>query len=174
MSAFVSRLSVYGDYHRDHRNIATHLVGIPMIVFAVGILTSRPALGLGEGLVLTPAMLISLLTGLFYLRLDLRFGAVMTALLALHAWAGLALAALPTAAWLELGLALFVLGWAIQFLGHHYEGRKPAFVDDLTGLVIGPLFVAAEVAFKLGLRLEVKAAMDADAARRGAGLGAAG
>ncbi len=28
---------------------------------------------------------------------------------------------------------MFVIGWAIQFVGHHYEGRKPAFVDDVTG-----------------------------------------
>ena len=168
MSTFVSRLSAYGDYHRDSRNVATHLVGIPMIVFAVGVLTSRPAIALGDGAVFTPAMLISALTALFYLRLDRRFGVAMGLLLALNAWAGLALAALPTTTWLAAGLGLFVLGWAIQFLGHHFEGRKPAFVDDVTGLIIGPLFVAAEVAFLLGLRHEVKAAMAADAARRGA------
>ena len=40
----------------------------------------------------------------------------------------------------------------IQFIGHFYEGRKPAFVDDLVGLVIGPLFVVAEAGFLLGLR----------------------
>jgi uncharacterized membrane protein YGL010W len=50
------------------------------------------------------------------------------------------------------GVAMFVVGWAIQFVGHHYEGRKPAFVDDVTGLIVGPLFVVAELAFMLGLR----------------------
>jgi uncharacterized membrane protein YGL010W len=25
----------------------------------------------------------------------------------------------------------------IQFIGHWYEGRKPAFVDDLIGLLVG-------------------------------------
>src|SRR3546814_9523920 len=33
--------------------------------------------------------------------------------------------------WLGSGLGMFVLGWVIQFVGHYYEGRKPAFVDDL-------------------------------------------
>ena len=42
------------------------------------------------------------------------------------------------------------VGWAIQFVGHHYEGRKPAFVDDIVGLMIGPMFVVAEVMFHLG------------------------
>ena len=31
----------YARYHRDPRNIATHLVGIPMIVLAVAVLLAR-------------------------------------------------------------------------------------------------------------------------------------
>jgi uncharacterized membrane protein YGL010W len=49
-------------------------------------------------------------------------------------------------------VGLFVVGWIVQFVGHWYEGRKPAFLDDVMGLAIGPLFVAAELAFLLGLR----------------------
>ncbi|ALF90292.1 hypothetical protein RSUY_39850 (plasmid) [Ralstonia solanacearum] len=45
-----------------------------------------------------------------------------------------------------------MIGWIVQFVGHYYEGRKPAFVDDLAGLVIGPLFLVAETAFAIGLR----------------------
>ena len=58
--------------------------------------------------------------------------------------------------WLGSGIGLFVLGWVIQFVGHYYEGRKPAFVDDVSGLIVGPLFVAAELAFLLGLRHDLK------------------
>jgi len=68
---------------------------------------------------------------------------------------GAALAAQSTAVWLGAGIGLFVGGWIVQFIGHFFEGRKPAFVDDLIGLVVGPLFVAAEVVFALGLRKEV-------------------
>ena len=45
-------------------------------------------------------------------------------------------------------------------MGHYYEGKKPAFVDDIMGLIIGPLFVAAEVVFALGLRSEVLKAIE--------------
>ena len=58
--------------------------------------------------------------------------------------------------WLGWGAGLFVLGWLIQFIGHYWEGRKPAFMDDVVGLLIGPLFVAAEMGFALGLRKEVQ------------------
>ena len=31
----------YAAYHRDRRNIATHFLGIPLIVFAIGIFLAR-------------------------------------------------------------------------------------------------------------------------------------
>jgi uncharacterized membrane protein YGL010W len=55
-----------------------------------------------------------------------------------------------TASWLAWGVGSFVIGWVIQFIGHWYEGRKPAFVDDLVGLLVGPMFVTAEAMFMLG------------------------
>ena len=80
----------------------------------------------------------------------------LTLTLALSVLAGQALAAESTAVWLGWGLGLFVIGWIIQFVGHYYEGRKPAFVDDVMGLAVGPLFIVAEIAFWLGLRDDVR------------------
>jgi uncharacterized membrane protein YGL010W len=85
--------------------------------------------------------------------------AVMLPAFGLGTW----LAAHSTSAWLGSALGLFVVGWVIQFIGHAFEGRKPAFVDDLVGLLIGPLFLVAEVAFALGLRPEVLLAVEAKA-----------
>jgi uncharacterized membrane protein YGL010W len=39
----------------------------------------------------------------------------------------------------------------IQFVGHYYEGRKPAFADDIVGLLVGPMFVVLEMLAALGL-----------------------
>jgi len=151
MKTLTDRLSTYAAYHRDRRNIALHLVGIPSIVIAVEILLSRPAFAIGP-FVVTPAMIAALLVSLYYLRLDLKLGIVMGALLALGAWLGTVVATQTRTSWLAIGLGLFVVGWAIQFVGHLYEGRKPAFLDDLMGLIIGPLFVAVEILGLLGLR----------------------
>ena len=60
------------------------------------------------------------------------------------------LAAGSVAAWLGWRLGLFALGWVIQFVGHFWEGRKPAFVDDLVGLLVEPMFVVAEWLMALG------------------------
>ena len=151
-------LSQYAAYHRDPRNVATHFVGIPMIVVAVATLLSRPALDVGFAL--SPAVVAIALCIAFYFRLDARYGAVMAALMIGAGTVGAALAAQSTTVWLAAGLGLFVVGWAIQFVGHFFEGRKPAFVDDLTGLVVGPLFVVAEAGFALGLRDEVRAVIE--------------
>ena len=63
---------------------------------------------------------------------------------------GVFLAGHTTGSWLGWGLGLFFVGWVLQFLGHYYEGRKPAFVDDLIGLLVGPMFIVAEALFSAG------------------------
>lgn len=155
MKTLVDHLANYAAYHRDRRNIATHFVGIPMIVVAIAGLLSRPLVDVA-GFPLSPAVLAIGGTLAFYLRLDRRFFVVMTLLMALAGAAGAAFAAQSTGTWLALSLGAFVIGWAIQFLGHFFEGKKPAFVDDLVGLLVGPLFVVAEVGFALGLRSELR------------------
>jgi len=155
MKNLVQHLSQYAAYHRDPRNIASHFVGIPMIVVAVTVLLSRPG-GWLAGLWVSPALFVALASAWFYLRLDKRFGALMTVLLGLCLWVGQALAVQATLVWLSAGLGLFVVGWAIQFVGHYWEGRKLAFVDDVAGLIVGPLFVVAEAGFLLGLRTDLQ------------------
>jgi uncharacterized membrane protein YGL010W len=159
MRTLTDHLSQYADYHRDRRNIATHFVGIPVIVLSIAALLSRPALDVG-GLPLSPAVGVIGAFCAFYFRLDVRYGLTMTVLMALASWFGAAVATLDTSTWLVASIALFVGGWFLQFVGHFFEGRKPAFVDDLVGLVVGPLFVVAEVGFALGLRREVLAEVE--------------
>ena len=154
MKSLVDHLSQYAAYHRDPHNIATHFVGIPLIVIAVATLLSRP-----QWAGVSPAMLVMVASAIFYLRLELRLGLLMAVLLALTVWLGHALAGLSTAAWLGWGIGLFVLGWVFQFVGHYYEGRKPAFIDDVTGLIVGPLFVVVELGFLLGWREDLRREM---------------
>ncbi|WHS60559.1 Mpo1-like protein [Pseudomonas sp. G2-4] len=159
MKSLVDHLSQYAAYHRDPRNIASHFIGIPLIFIAVAVLLSRPGWPMGAVLV-SPALLVAVASAGFYLRLEVRLGVLMTVLLGLAVWLGQTLAAQSTAVWLGSGLGMFVVGWVIQFVGHYYEGRKPAFVDDLSGLIVGPLFVVVEAGFLLGLRSDLKRAIE--------------
>lgn len=161
----VRALAAYREYHRDHRNVLTHALGIPLIVLAIEVLLSRPALpiaAMGAGMALTPAIVATALAAVWYLRLDLKTGLLMTLVLALFLGVGSQIASISTAAWLGGGVGLFVVGWALQFLGHHYEGRKPAFVDDLRSFLVGPLFMVVEGLFALGLMQDLKRQVEAD------------
>jgi uncharacterized membrane protein YGL010W len=161
MKTLEQQLIKYAGYHRDRRNLVTHVVGIPLIVFAVVVLMSRPAWSMLDALPLSPALVAVCVAGIYYLRLDLGIGAVMSVFLLLCLLLAAPIAAAASATWLAAGVGIFVFGWVLQFIGHIYEGRKPAFVDDLMGLIIGPIFVMAEVAFMFGMRSELSLAIDA-------------
>ena len=147
----VELLAQYAEYHRDRRNILTHFVGVPMIVFAVGVLLSRPTFLLG-GLVLSPAWVVFAAVALWYVtRGQLLLGVAVSAATALLMLLAHQLPGSGIGPWLGWGLGCFVVGWVIQFVGHYYEGRKPAFADDLVGLLVGPMFVVMEMLAALGL-----------------------
>lgn len=160
MRSLVEQLGSYAAYHRDRRNINTHFIGIPMIVLGVAILLARAGITIG-GLTITPAFAVAIMAALYYLNLDIRYGIAMSVALAVCVAIAQAVAEQDRTVWLASGLGLFGLGWVLQFVGHVYEGRKPAFVDDVMGLAIGPLFVMAEAGFRLGLRKEIEAEISA-------------
>ena len=155
MKTLVDHLSMYAAYHRDQRNIVTHLVGIPMIVLSIVVLLSRWHTDVA-GIPVSVATVLTVLTCLFYIVLDRPLGVLMSLLFAVVHQGGHAIAEWAFAPWLGMGIGLFVVGWAIQFWGHYFEGKKPAFVDDITGLIIGPLFVVVELVFGLGMRRELR------------------
>ena len=150
VKTLTDHLANYASYHRDRRNVATHFVGIPLIVLGLMVLLSRPTFNLA-GLPLSPAIVVTVLALAYYFALDLFFALVMTVLFALALWLGAWSATLPIPIWSAIGVGGFFMGWVIQFIGHIYEGRKPAFFDDIASLLIGPLFVVAEAMFLLGL-----------------------
>jgi uncharacterized membrane protein YGL010W len=163
MRTLTQQLTQYAAYHRDRRNIATHFVGIPMIVLALAVLLSRPSFGAGIfPVTLSPAWLLFVAATVYYLALDVPLGAMMACVSALCIAFGEWIAAQATLVWLATGIGLFMIGWVFQFVGHvAYEHRKPAFVDDVIGLLIGPLFVLAEALFGVGWRPELRDAIDA-------------
>ena len=107
------------------------------------------------------------LTSLWYLsRGNLLLGLATTAvngvlILAAHQVPGMA-ASYGLPSW-QAGLGVFVVGWVIQFVGHYFEGRKPAFADDITGLLVGPMFVVGEVLMALGLLAQLRLAVERQA-----------
>lgn len=151
MSNLEQKLSQYAAYHLNHQNILTHFVGIPLIVFSILCLTARAGIDISS-FKLTLAMVLIVMSSIYYLFLDKFFGLLMLIILVAVYPLASQIAKLSLGAWLSASIGFFVVGWVFQFVGHYFEKKKPAFVDDVIGLAIGPLFVLAEFIFMLGFR----------------------
>lgn len=147
-------LSQYAAYHLDQKNIVTHFVGIPLIVFSILCLTARAGVEI-SGVSVTLASILIVLSAIYYISLDKLFGILMLIIFMATYPLAVKIAALPMWSWLGASIGIFVVGWVFQFVGHYFEKKKPAFVDDLIGLAIGPLFVLAEFVFLLGFRKQL-------------------
>src|SRR6202521_6257224 len=70
-------MSVYGAYHRDARNRATHFVGVPIIIFAPQVAFGWMRLSIA-GVTLSGAMLFVIIVHAYYFRLDIALATAMT------------------------------------------------------------------------------------------------
>ena len=148
MRTLEQHITQYAAYHRDQRNINIHFIGVPMIVFSAILAFSQISFGAVHA-----GWLLVVLAMIYYLLLDRPLGFAMAIyLFVTTAIASLVTAKTSVAIALTLAAVIFAAGWALQFLGHKYEGVKPAFTDDVMGLAIGPLFVMTEIFFLLRLK----------------------
>jgi uncharacterized membrane protein YGL010W len=120
----------YADSHRNPTNELIHFVCVPLIVLSL--------LGIVWAIHPLLALAASAAALHYYFKLSRPFACGMLAMLAVML--GL-LALMPPFTVLPLSIAIFVLAWIGQFIGHKIEGKKPSFLDDLRFLLIGPLFV---------------------------------
>ena len=156
MSRLAQLLTQYAAYHRDRRNIATHLAGVPMIVFSIVLALSVVDIP-DAPIAMHLAGLASIATSLYYFRLDTTFGATLAGTLFVMCAIASEVTHRAGNGWaLAAAAALFAAGWALQFWGHKFEGMKPAFFDDAKQLLIGPLFICAEVYFMMGFRPQLR------------------
>jgi uncharacterized membrane protein YGL010W len=134
-SALQSYFADYAAFHRTPGNKVCHYVGIPVIVLSVLSLLAQVPLFGAFGFTLTLAELVLVATVAYYLTLDVALGILMLVLGILF---DAAARVLPVA----LALSVFVLGWALQFVGHYvYEKKSPAFFRHLAHLLVGPLWI---------------------------------
>jgi uncharacterized membrane protein YGL010W len=154
-SLFNRQLSIYAAVHRDMRNRATHFVGIPIIAFSllVALTPWRVAIA---GREMSVAMIVAVVAVMGWLALDFSIGFVLAIVMLLSWYLAEALVAAlgESGAW-GAAAGLFVGGWAIQLLGHRYEGQRPALFTNIFHAFIGPMFLVAEVMIEMGHRRDL-------------------
>jgi uncharacterized membrane protein YGL010W len=158
MKSAIEQLSSYKSVHLNRKNIRTHFIGIPMIIWSIALLMANVSfdiessyisdfLGI-KALTLTLAGVFSIIVLIYYLLLSFPLAILSTLLFGPLIWSVHEVIKIDHH--IIIAISVFVLGWIIQFIGHYYEKAKPAFMDDINQLLIGPLFVIAEIYFLLG------------------------
>jgi len=153
---FLEQLAMYAAYHRDRRNQATHHVGVPLIVFSLLLALTRLPITETSGFTLNVAMVVlGLLLLLYVLAVPLTgiftaifYGAVYGVVLRIARES-------DAVVWTTAG-AGFVAGWATQFIGHAFEGRRPALTVNALQVFMAPPFLIAEMLMGVGLEQELK------------------
>jgi uncharacterized membrane protein YGL010W len=149
-------LDEYGDSHRNRTNKALHWICVPVIVWCVlGLLWLLPFPG---GLRNAQpeanwAVLTVLVALLYYALLSIRLAAGLLPLLLAGLWSLHRLDSLGAVPLLCICVGLFVIAWIGQFVGHAIEGKRPSFFKDLQFLLIGPMWLLADLYRRLGVRI---------------------
>ena len=154
MAQIEALLDEYSESHQNPTNKLIHWLCVPSIVWSViallWVIPFPANLGIG-GYPLNWAVLVLVVAQIYYFRKSLSLGAglllVNLVLLWLVHWVA-ANVAFPL--W-KIGLAVFVIAWIIQFVGHEIEGKKPSFFKDVQFLLIGPAWLLSFVYRKLGV-----------------------
>lgn len=137
MKSFEQWMEAYAVSHQNPKNKQIHTICVPLIFFAAVALVWKISFFL--------FIILAAVTIGFYYTMGKKIailGAVMIA-------ASLVLQLVIGFGFLML-VMIFVAAWAGQFYGHQIEGKKPSFLQDLSFLLIGPLWVAYPLLQKAG------------------------
>jgi uncharacterized membrane protein YGL010W len=143
----------YSQDHQHPTNQLLHAICVPLIVWsAIAMMWTIPVpeAWFRPG---SWAVLAIVLSFAWYWKHSRRLGAALLVALAIMAlgcfWADRQIGA---AALLRTGLAVFVIAWLGQFIGHLIEGRRPSFFTDLAYLLVGPAWLMDKLLRRLGFR----------------------
>jgi uncharacterized membrane protein YGL010W len=145
----------YGDSHRNHTNKALHWICVPVIAWCVlGLLWSLPFPS--DIRATSPAAnwasFVVVAALIYYAVLSVRLALGAALLLTACLWSiNIVDRSAPIPLW-SICIALFVIAWIGQFIGHAIEGKRPSFFKDVQFLMIGPLWLLADVYRRLGVR----------------------
>ncbi|MDH3639784.1 MAG: DUF962 domain-containing protein [Gammaproteobacteria bacterium] len=156
MKTLEQQMAVYAAYHRHPLNRLTHFLGVPAIIVAILIPMGWlriPVFGVEVSL----AVVFVATVLVYYTLLDARLAGLMVlfmlAMLAVTEWVAVNLAVRDG---LQVAAIAFIGGWIFQIIGHVFEGRRPALVDNGWQIFVAPIFLLAEALFALGYRRDTE------------------
>lgn len=128
MDKLTSLLNQYQESHQNPINKKIHFICVPLILFSI--------LGLLFSINVAVMMVAVLVCMIYYIRLSLALSGYMLIVFAIMVGIIVRMDYV-----LPICIAIFIISWIFQFIGHKIEGKKPSFFQDLQFLLIGPLWV---------------------------------
>src|SRR6476659_1980540 len=156
---FHRQLGYYADAHRDRVNSIMHMIGNPILFVAVVLpLSLLPVSVLGVKISAAPLLTIPALV--LWTAWDIAIGAIVVTSIPLLLTAS-AIAGRVSLLWVWVtAVGLFVLGWALQIVGHQlFEGKRPTLLDNPVQMLISPMYIYAKLFVALGLRPDLAAVL---------------
>jgi uncharacterized membrane protein YGL010W len=147
-------LDEYSESHQNPVNKAVHWICVPLIALTViGLLWSLPvpAVFAEVSPLMNWGMFFMLASVVYYFILSPSLAIGMLAVIAAFTGILVWLDGFSTPLWM-ISVAIFVLAWIGQFIGHAVEGARPSFFKDLQFLMIGPMWLLSFVYRRLGIR----------------------
>jgi uncharacterized membrane protein YGL010W len=142
----------YAVSHRHPVNKALHWICIPLIVWSlIGLLWSLPAPGRAQLDYANWASYAVAAAVLYYALLSMPLALGVLPVLAAMLFSVDALSQLAHVPLWAVSAAVFALAWLGQFVGHAIEGKRPSFFKDVQFLLIGPIWLLAELYRRAGI-----------------------
>lgn len=139
-------LDVYSETHTHPKNVAIHKICVPVIfLVTVALLDCIPIYTIQGVARVTLLWPVALAAFIFYGQLRKIFAGIFAVVVLTIIWGGRSLFDQFSFMYIWSLIAVFVVAWIGQFVGHKIEGAKPAFFQDLLFLLIGPLWIGLKV-----------------------------
>ncbi|ANF49293.1 hypothetical protein A0O34_01415 [Chryseobacterium glaciei] len=146
----------YAESHRNSTNKLIHWICVPLIFWTIlGFISLIPSMSICFryiGCISYVSLFAMVLVTIFYMRLSFLIGLIMLLVMTLmESFAYGINIRFKENSWLVY-LAVFIVTWILQFVGHKIEGKKPSFLKDLQFLLVGPIWLLSFVLKKLGIK----------------------
>lgn len=151
MKTLPTLFNLYRQSHRHPINLIIHTIAVPAIYLSIlGMLWCIPTQFFINWSII---LFLPVLVHYFRLSRPLALGVlVLTSICFVIFW----VATNWSFPLLKVCCIIFITSWIFQFIGHHVEGKRPAFADDVQFLLIGPLWVLAKIYTKLGIKFSAE------------------
>ena len=168
---FQRQLAYYADAHRDQVNSVMHILGNPLLFVAVVLpLCLLPVSVFGVQISAAPLLVIPAL--LLWIAWDVAIGLALVITSILLLFAAAAIVGRVSVPWVWIiAVGLFVIGWALQILGHQvFERRRPTLLANPVQMLISPMYIFAKLFIALGFRADLAAVLQKSSGRTPVGF----